>query len=239
MTSRETKHLAFRFVLIVGITNLFADMTYEGLRGVSGPFLGSLGASATIVGFVAGAGELLGYGLRSVSGFYADKSHRYWPIIFVGYIINMLAVPALALAGNWPMAAGLIIAERTGRAIRRPSVEAMISHAGKTIGRGWVFGLNEGIGPGRRNDWAAYRSLGSIPARKLSLRIRLPFDSRPPLPGHSCNCESGLSAPRRAGETHGTFSRNEGILESVLDLSRRRHVDCLRICGFFIDCLSL
>lgn len=144
----QVRKLAFRFVLIIGITNLFADMTYEGMRGISGPFLASLGASAAIVGFVAGAGELLGYGLRSISGYFADKTHKYWPVISVGYVVNMLAVPALALAGNWPMAAALIIAERTGRGIRRPSVEAMISHAGKSIGPGWVFGLNEALDQG-------------------------------------------------------------------------------------------
>ena len=145
MPQNETRKLAFRFVLIIGIVNLFADMTYEGARSITGPFLGSLGASATIVGFVAGFGELLGYGLRSVSGYFADKTHKYWTIIFTGYVINMLAVPALALAGNWPAAAALMVAERTGRAIRRPAVEAMISHAGESIGRGWVFGLNEAL----------------------------------------------------------------------------------------------
>jgi MFS family permease len=124
---------------------LFADMTYEGARSITGPFLGSLGASATIVGFVAGFGELIGYGLRSVSGYFADKSRKYWSVAIVGYLVNMLAVPALALAGNWPLAAGLIVAERTGRAIRRPAVEAMLSHAGKSIGSGWVFGLNEAL----------------------------------------------------------------------------------------------
>jgi predicted MFS family arabinose efflux permease len=137
--------LAFRFVLIIGVVNFFADMTYEGARSIVGPFLGSLGASATIVGFVAGFGEMVGYGLRSVSGYFADKTHRYWAVAFVGYAINMLAVPALALAGNWPMAAVLIVAERTGRAIRRPAVESMLSHAGQSIGQGWVFGLNEAM----------------------------------------------------------------------------------------------
>ena len=140
--------LAFRFVLTIGIVNLFADLTYEGARSITGPFLGSLGASATVIGIVVGFGELLGYSLRSVSGFLADKTHRYWVVAFVGYVINMLAVPALTLAGNWPLAATLIIAERTGRAIRRPSVEAMISYAGKEIGRGWVFGLNEALDQG-------------------------------------------------------------------------------------------
>jgi MFS family permease len=136
---------ALRFVVIIGIVNLFADLTYEGARGIVGPFLGSLGASAAIVGFVAGFGELMGYGLRSVSGYFADKFHRHWVFAFLGYAVNMLAVPALALAGQWPLAAGLVVAERVGRGIRKPTVEAMLSYAGKSIGAGWVFGLNEAL----------------------------------------------------------------------------------------------
>jgi predicted MFS family arabinose efflux permease len=136
---------AFRFVLIIGIVNLFADLTYEGARGIVGPFLGSLGASAVMVGFIAGLGELMGYGLRSVSGYFADKSYRHWAFAFLGYAINMLAVPALALTGQWPSAAGLVVAERVGRGIRKPTVEAMLSYAGKSIGAGWVFGLNEAL----------------------------------------------------------------------------------------------
>jgi MFS family permease len=137
------KKLALRFVLIIGVVQLFADMTYEGARGIVGPFLGSLGASATIIGFTAGFGELMGYAFRSVTGYFADKTHKYWAFIFTGYLVNMLAVPALALAGNWPMAAALVVAERMGRAIRKPSTDALLSHAGSRIGHGWAFGLNE------------------------------------------------------------------------------------------------
>ena len=142
---KQLAKTAFQFVLIIGIVNLFADMAYEGGRSITGPFLGSLGASAAVVGFVAGFGELLGYSLRSASGYFADKTQRYWIVTFIGYLINVLAVPALALAGNWPLAAVLIIAERTGRAIRKPAVDTMLSYAGKSIGSGWVFGLNEGL----------------------------------------------------------------------------------------------
>ncbi len=134
---------ALRFVLVIGVVQLFADMTYEGARGIVGPFLGSLGASAAVVGFTAGFGELMGYAFRSVTGYFADKTHKYWAFIFTGYLVNMLAVPALALAGNWPLAAALVVAERTGRAIRKPSTDAMLSHAGSQIGHGWAFGLNE------------------------------------------------------------------------------------------------
>ena len=141
MKSRSALH----FVLIIGIANFFADFTYEGARGIVGPFLGSLGASAAIIGFVAGLGELMGYGLRSISGYFADKSHRHWAFAFLGYAINMLAVPGLALATRWPLAATLVVSERVGRGIRKPTVEAMLSYAGKSIGAGWVFGLNEAL----------------------------------------------------------------------------------------------
>jgi predicted MFS family arabinose efflux permease len=136
---------ALQFVVIIGIANFFADFTYEGARGIVGPFLGSLGASAAIVGFVAGFGELMGYGLRSVSGYFADRSHRHWAFAFLGYAVNMLAVPTLALATRWPLASGLVVSERIGRGIRKPTVEAMLSYAGRSIGAGWVFGLNEAL----------------------------------------------------------------------------------------------
>ena len=136
---------AFRFVLIIGIVNLLADFTYEGGRAVVGPFLGSLGASAAVIGFVAGFGELVGYALRSVSGYFADKTHRYWPFAFAGYALNQLAIPALALVTNWQTGSVLVVAERTGRAIRKPAMDAMLSHAGQSIGAGWVFGLNEAL----------------------------------------------------------------------------------------------
>ena len=136
---------AFRFVLTLGIVNLFADMTYEGASSINGPYLGALGAGAAAIGVISGVGEFLGYSLRIVAGYVSDKTGKYWLITFLGYAINLLAVPALALAGNWPLAAGLVIAERVGRAIRKPSVEAMLSYTTGTLGKGWVFALNNAL----------------------------------------------------------------------------------------------
>lgn len=138
--------IAIRFVLLVGVLSFFADFTYEGGRSILGPYLSMLGASATIVGIVTGFGELLGYGLRLVSGRAADESGQFWPIAIFGYLIQMAAVPALALTDSWPAAAALIIVERVGKAIRNPPRDVMLSHAGKKVGGyGWVFGIHEAM----------------------------------------------------------------------------------------------
>lgn len=138
--------LALRFVLLVGAMSLFADFTYEGGRGILGPYLALLGASGTAVGVVAGLGELAGYGLRLVSGRLADRTRQFWPITIFGYIVQMLAVPALALAGSWPAAAALLVAERAGKAVRNPPRDVMLSHAGREMGGyGWAFGLHEAL----------------------------------------------------------------------------------------------
>lgn len=102
---RRLSRRAFRFVPLVGVLSFFADFTYEGSRSILGPFLAGLGASATIVGIVTGFGEFLGYGLRLVSGRLADNTGKYWPITIFGYVLQMSVVPALALAGSWPVAA--------------------------------------------------------------------------------------------------------------------------------------
>ena len=136
---------AFRFVLIMGLVNLFGDMTYEGGAAINGQFLAKLGATAAAVSIIAGGGEFLGYALRSAAGFVADRIHRYWLVALVGYVINLLAVPAMALAGTWQLAAVFIVAERIGRAIRKPPEEAMLSYSAKTLGSGWVYALNTAL----------------------------------------------------------------------------------------------
>jgi len=134
---------ALIFVVAWGIVSLFADAAYEGMRGIAGPFLASLGATGLAVGFIGGFGELSGYLLRLVSGRVADSTRAYWPLTLVGYVVQMAAVPALALAGNWQVAAVLIVIERAGKAIRNPARDVMISRAGEHIGQGWAFGLHE------------------------------------------------------------------------------------------------
>jgi len=136
---------ALKFIILMGVVSLFADMTYEGARSITGPYLAILGASAITVGFVAGFGELIGYMMRFLSGYLTDRTRSYWAITVGGYLINLIAVPFLALAGSWEVAAALIIVERTGKGLRAPSRDVMLSHACSQVGQGWGFGLHEAL----------------------------------------------------------------------------------------------
>lgn len=97
------------------------------------------------MGVVAGLGELLGYLIRLFSGYVSSRTGRYWLITGIGYVVNLLAVPLLTLAGSWQVAAALMICERIGKGLRNPPRDAMLSHAGTVIGQGWAFALREAL----------------------------------------------------------------------------------------------
>jgi len=132
------------FIILLGIVSLFGDVTYEGARAVTGPYLYQLGASYGVISSVAGVGEFIGYGLRLASGYVADRTRAYWLLTFVGYGL-ILSIPLLAFAGYWQLAVVLIILERVGKAIRNPARDTMLSYATKKVGRGWGFAVHEAL----------------------------------------------------------------------------------------------
>ena len=138
----ERRASALKFIVCLGVVSLFADMTYEGAHSIIGPFLRDLGASAFEVAAIAGVGEMLAASLRFFSGKFADRTRAYWTITFFGYSMNVMAVPALALVPTWQAAAVLIIAERTGKALRGPARDVLLSSATQDVGHGWGFGLH-------------------------------------------------------------------------------------------------
>lgn len=140
--TKQERKSAFRFIIALGVVSLFADMTYEGAHSVIGPLLKDLGASATQVGIVAGLGEMIAASLRYFSGRLADKTRAYWTITALGYFLNLVVVPGLAFAGNWQAAALLIIAERTGKSLRGPARDVLLSEATEVVGHGTGFSLH-------------------------------------------------------------------------------------------------
>ena len=136
---------AWRFIVLLGLVSLMADVTYESARSLIGPYLAMLGAGAALVGALGGLGELLSYGLRPLSGYLTDRLRRPWGLTFAGYAMSVLAIPLLALTRAWPAAAVLVLLERLGKAIRTPARDTMLSHAAQEVGPGKGFGLHEAL----------------------------------------------------------------------------------------------
>lgn len=134
-----------QFVLAFGVVSMLADFVYEGARAIVGPYLATFGASAALVGAVTGIGEAVALVLRLATGPLSDRTQRHWALSIGGYLITIIAVPLLAAAPSlWP-AAGLVIAERFGKAVRTPARDTMLAQASTGIGRGMAFGVHEAL----------------------------------------------------------------------------------------------
>ena len=94
---RRRASQAMVFILLMGLIALFSDMTHEGARSILGVYLGLAGASAAAIGFISGLGEFVGYALRLLTGMLTDRTKKYWLLTILGYAIDVLAIPALAL----------------------------------------------------------------------------------------------------------------------------------------------
>ncbi|MBS4881724.1 MAG: MFS transporter [Peptoniphilus harei] len=136
---------AMTFIILFGIVSLFSDMTHEGASSLRGAYLTLLGASSGAIGFISGLGELVGYSMRYVFGKITDKTKKYWPMVIFGYILDILAVPALALVGEkgWIAAAFLLVVQRMGKAIKKPAKDTIMSFAASQEGVGKSFGIQE------------------------------------------------------------------------------------------------
>ncbi|MGI9156574.1 MAG: MFS transporter [Marmoricola sp.] len=135
----------WHFVLAFGLVSLLADMVYEGARSIIGPYLATLGASATVVGVAAGAGEFIGYGLRVVSGYLVRRSSHYWTWTILGYALTVLSVPLIGATGAIAPALLLYGTERLGKAVRSPAKDTLLSHASSATGRGRAFGVHQAM----------------------------------------------------------------------------------------------
>ncbi len=135
------------FILLFGLVSMMSDMTHESASSIRGAFLALVGASAATIGFASGLGEMVGYGMRYVFGRITDRTRRYWPLVTVGYVVDILAVPALALVGphGWVAACALLVVQRLGKAIKKPAKDTLLSFAATQEGVGKSFAIQEAL----------------------------------------------------------------------------------------------
>lgn len=135
------------FIILMAVVSLFNDMTFEGAASVLGAYETLLGMPTVWLTAISGAGALLGCSLRMLFGYLSDKTGKYWPFVLMGYGIDMISVPLLALVpeNGWALAVVFILSEKLGKAIKKPAKSALVSFAAKQKGEGKSFALGEAL----------------------------------------------------------------------------------------------
>ncbi|ADM28055.1 major facilitator superfamily MFS_1 [Ignisphaera aggregans DSM 17230] len=130
--------------LLLGFVSLTADIVYEGARSVSGSYLETVEAPA-IAAAIVGAGDLIGYGMRFVSGViasYIGSSAIYWGFTLAGYLLQF-TLPLLAFTNWWIAVVAIYLIERIGKGLRTPTRDTILSEVVSGIGLGKGFGIHE------------------------------------------------------------------------------------------------
>ena len=144
---KKKRHIsaAMSFILLMGLVSLFSDMTHEGASSIIGGYLSLSGASAETIGFISGFGIFVGYAFRLISGYFTDKTKKYWTFTIVGYIIDICCIPLLALVpeNGWMWACMILIVEKIGKAMKKPAKDTIVSFAAKQEGVGKSFAIHE------------------------------------------------------------------------------------------------
>lgn len=95
MTKPRQATTVLRFVVLIGVVNLFADLTYEGARSVTGPFLAQLGATSTAFGiFDTGFGVAWLAGSIAFGLLYDRSLHA---LVTVSVVAQLLSLPLFVL----------------------------------------------------------------------------------------------------------------------------------------------
>lgn len=139
---------SWQLIFGLGAVSLTTDMVADGARSVNGAILAQLGASALVVGMVTGGADAVALLLRLLTGPWVDRTGRYWSFTIIGYALTALSVPLLAVApvtggAGLVLASSLLIAERTGKAIRSPAKTVLLADATAAVGRGTGFGVHK------------------------------------------------------------------------------------------------
>ena len=223
------------FIVAFGFVSLFADVAYEGMRGITGPFLALLGRERhggrhhrrhrRIVRLSAAAR----IGPRSPN---APAPIGRSPS--AGYVVQMAAVPLLAFAGIWWMAAVLIVLERT----RQGDAQSRRQHHDVPCRRRDRprLGLRpaRGARSDRRAGGPADRGAGAGPSRPIRARVSLARHSGGAHDHHACSAlHARLSvcrahrprrhrriAPRRCRAHSGSMRQAPRWSDSVSPTSR-------------------
>lgn len=133
-------------IWVLGFVSLLMDVSSEMIHSLLPAFLvGTLGASATTLGFIEGAAESLALIVKVFSGMLSDYLGRRKWLAVLGYGLGAISKPLFALAGSSGMVLAARLIDRTGKGIRGAPRDALIADIAPANLRGASFGLRQAL----------------------------------------------------------------------------------------------
>ncbi len=135
-----------RNIIGVSLTSLFSDMSHEMATAILPFFVttlvgGSASAAAAVVGLIEGASDGASSAVKSYSGYWTDKTGRRTPVMYLGYILTGVLIPAIGFTTSWFQVLALRVAGWMGRGARGPPRDALMSESVIAETRGKAFGF--------------------------------------------------------------------------------------------------
>ena len=135
-----------RAIWALGFVSLLMDISSEMVHSLLPVFMvGTLGASALMLGLVEGAAEATALIVKVFSGTLSDYFGRRKPLAVCGYAIGALSKPLFALAGSAGAVLGARLLDRVGKGIRGAPRDALVADLAPPELRGAAFGLRQAL----------------------------------------------------------------------------------------------
>lgn len=145
-TRADTRARIPRGVWALGFVSLFTDLGSEIVHSLLPLMLvGTLGASALMVGLIEGVAESLVLVTKVFSGYISDAVGKRKPLVVLGYGLAALTKPLFPLAGSIGMVLTARMLDRFGKGIRGAPRDALLAELAPAEIRGASFGLRQSM----------------------------------------------------------------------------------------------
>ncbi len=139
------KHIP-RGVWMLGFVSLFMDVSSEMIHAVLPLFVvGTLGASAALLGLLEGIAEATAQVAKLFSGVLSDRFRNRKALALLGYGMAALVKPLFPLASSVEAVFIARFADRVGKGIRGAPRDAMVADIAPPELRGAAFGLRQSL----------------------------------------------------------------------------------------------
>ena len=135
-----------RGVWVLGFVSMFMDISSEMIHGILPLFVvGTLGASATLLGLMEGVAEGTAQISKLFSGVLSDRWRNRKNLALFGYGLAAVVKPLFPLATSLEAVFFARFADRIGKGIRGAPRDAMVADFTPIAQRGAAFGLRQSL----------------------------------------------------------------------------------------------